>query len=189
MQLTNTAPNQMEMIDFSAQASIGIKGAHAASWLSAQQISVPQKPNHWVLHNETHLVLRLGMQELLIQQIAGKDNSHPDDCLATLESSLARNLHDTNHEKEGVYHVPRADSLMQLTGHGVLDLLAQTCRLNISNELQDHALVMTQVAGINAILLKVQAVTYLWFDQSYHAYMVETITELTKQSLTIKPFS
>jgi len=175
--------NQIEMTDFSAQASIVIKGMHAASWLAEQKMSVPESVNHWLLHVEGCLVLRLGMQEFLVQKIAQSGHSHTDHCLAMLESSLARNLHKTN----GVLCVPGADTCMKLSGDGVTHLFAQTCRLNLGAELQDHVLVRTQVAGINATLLQMQADIYLWFDQSYHAYMVETMTQLIEQPTPINP--
>lgn len=169
----------LEMIDLSEHEVIGIKGNNATAWLTQQGIEVPSAPNHWIRLGQDGIVLRLGMNEYLIQEVSSKDNHETPSFIPTIENSLSTVMN----EHVGVYRVPRADVSLLLKGDGVAFLLSQICRLNIEQDLLSNALVMTQVAGISAILLKEsqQAGIYrLWFDLSYQAYMTETITNLTK---------
>jgi hypothetical protein len=180
--------DSIEMLDLHAQACLGIKGRHAADWLAAQHIQVPKTPNHWVQHEENHLVLRFGNDEFLLQQIATRNQSQTDAFLEDLKQRLASNLHEIT----GVYLVPRADACLQLSGNEVDHLLAQVCRLDTQQLLNNQALVMTQFAGVNGILLKasIQPDVYrLWFDISYQAYMEETIMQLVNQPNSIKHFN
>ncbi len=163
----------IEVIDCSSQPSLGIKGSGAADWLIEQNIIIPSVPNHWVAHHDEVIVLRLGVSEFLVQQTLS-NGSH---ALEMLEASLIKKMDAYS----GVYHVPRADTSLQLKGGDVPNLLSKVCRLDVQQLLQDNALVMTQIAGINAILLKAstQPQTYhLWFDFSYQNYLLETLASL-----------
>jgi sarcosine oxidase, subunit gamma len=162
----------LEMTDLGMQAIVGLKGSNAAAWLLEQGIDIPDKANHWAKLGQDGMVLRLGMSEFLIQ----------DANTTTIE----KNLSIAMEAHAGVYHVPRADVSLQLKGDGVMSLLSQICRLNIDQVTQNNTVVMTQVAGVPAILLKAspQASIYrLWFDFSYQTYMTETITKLAKVNI------
>ncbi len=175
----------IEVIDCSSQPSLGIKGPGAADWLIKQNIMVPTAPNHWVVHHDEAIVLRLGVSEFLIQQTLNKESHASALSFDMLEASLIKKMDAYS----GVYHVPRADTSIQLKGDDVPNLLSQVCRLDVQQLLQDNALVMTQIAGINAILLKAstQPETYrLWFDFSYRNYLLETLTSLAKAMTDIE---
>lgn len=175
----------LEMIDLSMHEVVGIKGNNATAWLTQQGIEVPSAPNHWIKLGQDGMVLRLGMNEYLIQQVSSKDNHETQSIIPTIENSLSKEMN----EHAGVYRVPRADTSLLLKGDGVAFLLSQICRLNIEQALLGNALVMTQIAGISAILLKEsqQVDAYrLWFDLSYQTYMTETITNLTNVNINFE---
>lgn len=172
----------VQMLDLSAQPVIGIKGAASAQWLNKQGFSVPTLPNHWVKQSEQCLILRLGSNEYLLQQLSIQANQNSFDL-------IEKTLINKSKESAGIYHVPRADASIQLIGDGVDLLLSQVCRLDIENELQEQALLITHIAGVNAILLKAteQPNSYrFWFDQSYQSYIVETLTKLANAMTDIE---
>jgi sarcosine oxidase, subunit gamma len=172
----------LEMIDLSMHAALGIKGSYASAWLEQQGIEVPSAPNYWIKLNQNCMVLRLGMNEFLIQEVGSTINQEAQALIVTLENNLSNVMEDY----AGVYRVPRADASLLLKGDGVAPLLSQMCRLNIEQDIQGHALVMTQVAGVSAILLKESEqgnVYKLLFDLSYQAYMTETIANLAKVNI------
>ncbi len=176
--------NDIKLINSGVQDCIGLKGASAAKWLREQNIPVPNAPNHWVQYDEDHLVLRLGTDAFLLQALTSQDQQQPDQLITKLELCLTIK----QHESTGVYRVPRADALLQLTGDGIADLLSQVCRLDTQHVLQNNALVITQIAGVNATLLKASAspeVYYLWFDVSYQDYMVNTMMHLAKPAASM----
>lgn len=176
--------NDIKIISSGAQDCFGLKGSGAAKWLQEQNIQVPDAPNHWVQQNERHLLLRLGSDAFLLQAIDPQDQLQPDALIAKLELCLSiKPLEST-----GVYRVPHADSFLQLSGDGVADLLSQVCRLDTHHVLQNNALVISQIAGVNATLLKASShpeVYYLWFDVSYQDYMVKTMMHLAKPAASM----
>ena len=149
----------------------GVKGSHASQWLANHGISIPAEANTWILSDHA-IVMRLGASEFLIEdQADGKTCS-------TLEADVDR--------VNGVYKVPRADAAYLLAGSQVLNLFAELCPLDIrETALAENEVIMTQVAGITAIILRQsinnETVYRLWCDGTYSVYMLHTYSEISHE--------
>lgn len=159
----------LTITDVSNLARYGVKGAQAAAWLAKHGVSIPDAPNTWVLSGKT-LVMRLGSTEFLLEDQAGGE---------TCKKLLADTLRVPN-----VYKVPRADAAYLLAGRAVLDLLSELCALDLREAaMADNAVVMTQVAGISATMLRQtvdgETVYRLWCDGTYGVYMRHVLDEIS----------
>ncbi|MDX1916078.1 MAG: hypothetical protein SFU55_10875 [Methylophilus sp.] len=142
--------------------SLGIKGPNAAIWLQQQGIPIPESANTWLMHPSGY-VLRLGQGEFLI------------------EGAATTQLHKALENKvTGVYFVPRAYVAFELSGAGAKDMMAQICALNTTELLLDNALLMTQVAGVSAILINDSNRYRFWCDVSYQDYIEHTLSNITE---------
>ena len=146
----------------------GVKGAQAANWLAMHAVKIPEAANSWVLHEQT-LVMRLGSSEFLIEDQAGGET-----CIKLFADT--RRL-------PNVYKVPRADAAYLLAGSDVLNLLSELCALDLrESALLENEVVMTQVAGISAVILRQtsnnEPVYRLWCDGTYGVYMQHVLDEI-----------
>jgi sarcosine oxidase, subunit gamma len=149
-------------------ARFGVKGAQAAAWLAMHGVKIPEAANTWVIHEQT-LVMRLGLTEFLIEDQTGGE-------------SCKKLLADTE-RVPNVYKVPRADAAYLLAGSDVLNLLSELCALDLrENSLLEHDVVMTQVAGISATILRQtlnnEPVYRLWCDGTYNSFMQHVLDEI-----------
>ena len=149
----------------------GVKGPQASKWLANHGISIPAEANTWILSDHA-IVMRLGASEFLIE-----DQTDGKTCL-TLEADVDR--------VNGVYKVPRADAAFSLAGSQVLNLFAELCALDLREiALAENEVVMTQVAGITAIVLRQsinnKTVYRLWCDGTYGVYMLHTLLEISHE--------
>jgi sarcosine oxidase subunit gamma len=161
----------IQIQDVSNNTRFGIKGSQAEHWLNQQAISPPELANHWLESSQGLLVLRLGQSEFLIESISE-------------QQSFSQLQNASNAKLTGMYAVPRSDAAFKLHGENINELIAQICMLDAAIELRDNALLMTQVAGVSAILLKeaTQQNDYrLWCDVSYRDYMINTLCKLATQ--------
>lgn len=158
--------------DVSTLQRYGVKGPQAATWLASQGIAIPVNPNTWVL-SDNAIVMRLGSSEFLIEdQIDGK-------VTAKLEADIVRIT--------GVYKVARADAAYILAGSDILNLLSEVCALDLREPaLAENAVVMTQIAGISATLLRHsvnnETVFKIWCDGTYGVYMQHILSEIVQDS-------
>ena len=149
----------------------GVKGSQASQWLANHGISIPAEANTWILSDHA-IVMRLGTNEFLIEdQAEGKTCS-------TLEADVDR--------VNGVYKVPRADAAYSLAGSQVLNLFAELCPLDLRKTvLAENEVIMTQVAGITAIILRQsinnETVYRLWCDGTYGVYMLHNLSEISHE--------
>ena len=149
----------------------GVKGPQASKWLANHGISIPAEANTWILSDHA-IVMRLGASEFLIEdQTDGKTCSK-------LEADVDR--------VNGVYKVPRADAAFSLAGSKVLNLFAELCAIDLREiALAENEVVMTQVAGITAIVLRQsinnETVYRLWCDGTYGVYMLHTLLEISRE--------
>jgi sarcosine oxidase, subunit gamma len=158
----------LTITDVSNLARYGVKGAQAAAWLAAHGVSIPDAPNTWALSGKT-LVMRLGSTEFLLEDQAGGE-------------ACNKLLADTT-RVPNVYKVPRADAAYLLAGSDVLNLLSELCALDLREAaLLENAVVLTQVAGISATILRQningETVYRLWCDGTYAAFMSHTLAEI-----------
>jgi len=155
--------------DVSCFHRYGFKGPKAAQWAADHELAIPSSPNSWTLSDKKSLVLRLGGSEFVIEDQPGGDASQK------LASVTART--------DGVYKVPRADAAFILSGSAALNLLSELCSLDLRpSSLLANDVIMTQVAGISAIVLRQtiagEPVYRIWCDGTYGAYMWETLIEI-----------
>jgi sarcosine oxidase, subunit gamma len=146
----------------------GVKGAQAATWLVKHGVQIPKAVNTWVLSGQT-LVMRLGSAEFLIEDQAGGE--------------VCKKLLADTQRVPNVYKVPRADAAYLLAGSDVLNLLSELCALDLrENSLLENDVVMTQVAGISATILRQsinnETVYRLWCDGTYAAFMKHVLDEI-----------
>jgi sarcosine oxidase, subunit gamma len=163
----------MGVTDVSCFAKFGIKGPKAADWLAKQGIKTPDEINAWVEGAPGSLVLRLGGSEFLVEdQLSGNA------CEALSSFNQANTA--------GAYQVARTDAAFILSGSQVLNLLSELCVLDLRDKaLGSNAIVMTQVAGISATLMREsltgEQVYRIWCDASYGPYMWEMLIEVAKE--------
>ncbi len=155
--------------DVSCFERYGVKGPQASKWLADHELAVPSNPNSWTLCSQKNLVLRLGSSEFLIEDQIGGSAS----------KKLAKDITRV----EGLYPVARADAAFILSGSEVLNLLSELCSLDLrNNALLANDVVMTQVAGISAIVMRQtlngEQVYRLWCDGTYGSYMWEMLLEV-----------
>ena len=155
--------------DVSCFERYGIKGPQASKWLADHELAIPSNPNSWTLCNQKNLVLRLGSSEFLIEDQLGGSASKK------LAADITR--------VDGLYPVARADAAFILSGSEVPNLLSELCSLDLRDTaLLANDVVMTQVAGISAIVMRQnlngEQVYRLWCDGTYGSYMWEMLLEI-----------
>lgn len=158
--------------DVSCFARFSVKGPQAAAWLASQNIKIPTDNNAWVEHEDS-LVLRLGGSEFLIED---QYNGHICEKLAGFNQATTTD----------VYKVQRADAAFLLSGSEVLNMLSELCMLDLRDSaLASNTVVMTQVAGISATLLRQQLkgkqVYRIWCDGTYGPYMWDMLLEIARE--------
>jgi sarcosine oxidase, subunit gamma len=161
----------LSITDVSELVRYGVKGPQAANWLAKHKVLIPAKANAWVLSGNA-IVMRLGVSEFLIEDQQGGET-----CGSLVADSL---------RVAGVYKVPRVDASYILAGSGVLNLLSEVCALDLSEStLQENDVIMTQVAGISATLLRQtvnnETVYRLWCDGTYGVYMKHVLLEIAAE--------
>ena len=168
----------LAITDVSSLARYGVKGAQAANWLAKHGVAIPNQPNSWVLSGQT-LVMRLGSSEFLLEdQLLENQLLENQTGGETCNKLLADTLRVPN-----VYKVPRADAAYLLAGSAVLNLLSELCALDLrESALLENDVVMTQVAGISATILRQtlnnETVYRLWCDGTYKVYMQQVLDEI-----------
>ncbi|OIQ96714.1 sarcosine oxidase, gamma subunit family [mine drainage metagenome] len=155
--------------DVSCFERYGVKGPQASQWLASRGITIPVNPNTWTYCDQKTLVLRLGSSEFLIED--------------QLDGSACNKLASDTARVAGVYKVPRADAAFILSGNEVLNLFSELCSLDLREKsLGDKDVVMTQVAGISATVLRQtignEPVYRVWCDGTYGSYLWEVLTEI-----------
>ena len=155
--------------DVSCFPRYGFKGPQAAQWAADHELAIPSSPNSWTLSDQKSLVLRLGGSEFVLEDQVGGVACEK---LSSISARVA-----------GVYKVPRADAAFILTGSAVLNLFTELCSLDLrSSALLANDVIMTQVAGISAIVIRQthngEPVYRIWCDGTYGAYMWETLIEI-----------
>ncbi len=159
----------LEISDMSTLERYGVKGPQASKWLAGHNVAIPENANTWVLNDGKTFVMRLGSSEFLIEDQAG--------------GQTCKKLAKDNVRIAGVYKVPHADAAYLLAGSEVLNLLSEVCSLDLrESALQANKLVMTQVAGISAIVLRQsinnETIYRLWCDGTYGVYMKHVLLEI-----------
>lgn len=149
--------------NLSALKRFGIKGPAAADWLISQGIQIPKNANTWLESATGLVVLRLGSSEFLLED-------------ALDGTSGVRLCEQAKQATENVYHVARFDASFELSGAAILDLLVELCTLDLRpSVMAEDAVVMTQIAGISATLLRQsingELVYRIWCDGTYSEFM------------------
>jgi len=155
--------------DASCFTRFGIKGPQASNWLSSQGLQIPAEKNTWLEQNGC-LVLRLGGSEFLLED--QHETNVTDKLLAFNQATTL-----------GAYKVLRADAAFLLSGNQVQNLLSELCMLDLRDSASGaNNLVMTQLAGISATILRQQLnneqVYRIWCDGTYGAYLWEMLLEI-----------
>ena len=155
--------------DVSCLERYGVKGPLASQWLASREITIPANPNTWTLCDQKTLVLRLGSSEFLIEDQLG--------------GTACKKLAADTARVAGVYKVPRADAAFILSGSAVLNLFSELCALDLRDKsLCDKDVIMTQVAGISATVLRQtidnEQIYRIWCDGTYGPYLWEVLTEI-----------
>ena len=164
--------NKLGVTDVSCFAKFGVKGPNAASWLMSQGLQVPAHHNTWLAH-EGYMVLKLGASEFLVED---QYHNNTGQKLASFNQSATT----------GAYQVQRADAAFILSGSEVLNMLSELCMLDLRDSaLPANAVLMTQIAGISATILRQQLngeqVYRIWCDSTYGVYMWNILLEVASE--------
>jgi sarcosine oxidase subunit gamma len=146
----------------------GVKGPGAAAWLTSQGLPVPSHPNQWGRCAQGGLIARLGVTEFLIE-----------DSLAT---EMVAHLTRANRPPQ-VYPVLRQDLAIGLTGVATVDLLRQTCNVNVQAlDVAEHPVVLTTMVGVNIVLILDERdglpFYQLWCDNTFGPYLWHTLSAI-----------
>lgn len=171
--IENAIKSVLGVTDVSCFQRFGIKGPQAANWLSGQGFKIPSDNNSWIEGVPGTMVLRLGGSEFLVE-----DQFQAKACDKLFGFNQAATA--------GVYKVQRGDAAFVVSGSQVLNLLSELCMLDCRDSaLPNNAVVMTQLAGISAILLRQQLsgqqVFRIWCDGTYGSYMWDIMLEIAKE--------
>jgi sarcosine oxidase, subunit gamma len=161
----------LSITDLSTLTRYGVKGPHAAKWLADRGVAIPKAANAWLQKDKT-LVMRLGASEFLIEDQA--------------DGKVCEKLAADKVRVAGVYKVPHADAAYLLAGSKVLNLLSEICALDLrESALQANGLMMTQIAGISATVLRqtinVESIYRIWCDGTYGAHMRHVLDEIAAE--------
>jgi sarcosine oxidase subunit gamma len=160
--------------DLSVLVRVGVKGPHAAAWLSRQGLTVPETVNTWLRQTDGAIVARLGRSEFFVED-------------GGLEAGSASRLAPVLATGEpGLYPVPRQDVALALVGTRALQLLRQTCSVDFQEFLpSQQTAVMTQMAGVSVLVLwhaHQDATCYrIWCDPTYGHYLFATLVEIARE--------
>jgi len=159
--------------DVSFLPRFGVKGLNVLQWLRAGKLNIPADPNTWEPQESGALVLRLGNSEFLVEDQPGGN------VCDSLNAAVEKSIH-------GLYKVLRNDASFILSGSEVMALFSELCSLDLRSEvLAANGLVMTQVAGISATVLRQyvngEPVYRLWCDGTYGAYMWKTLVGIASE--------
>lgn len=168
----NTHKNTLGVTDVSCFNRYGIKGPQAAKWLESQKLKTPTDINSWV-ESKGCLLLRLGGSEFLLEDQFGAN-------------SIEKLTRFNQAKVAGAYQVARVDAAFLLSGSQVLNMFSELCMLDLrESALPKNRLVMIQIAGISATLLRQQLngepVFRMWCDGTYGAYMWEMLLEVASE--------
>jgi sarcosine oxidase subunit gamma len=162
---------QLGIIDLSWRQRTGCKGPGSAAWLEAAGIPIPSQPNTFIQTQEGAVILRLGRNEYLIEDVA--------------DAVITRRLNETP-APEGAYAVLRQDAELMLTGAQLNELLLQSCSFDFAGVDESRMpAIMTTMVGVGITAMVVPAphriggrALRLWFDSSYADYMWSTLCEM-----------
>jgi sarcosine oxidase subunit gamma len=165
------APMQtLGLCDLSGLTKLGVKGRHAGNWLSGQGVDVPATIYESLPLDDGGLIVRLGTDEFVLESGLADD----DNRVATLATRL-------DPIEDHVYRIERQDATFLLVGLRALDVLAQTCGVNLREAARRH-LVLTRVAGVSCAifpdLVGENHCYRLWVDYSYAGYLWETLEQI-----------
>lgn len=158
--------------DVSNLSRFGVKGPHAADWLTASNITLPAGTNRWTKLDSGSLVMRLGNTEFFLED-------QP-------KNGLCQTLSEANVNESGVHKVIRNDAAFIVSGELTPALFSEVCAIDLSGDaLEDNRLVMTVIAGVSATMLKQelngQSVYRIWCDGTYGPYMWKTLLGIIEE--------
>ncbi|GAB4297768.1 MAG: hypothetical protein Kow0083_10430 [Methylophaga sp.] len=167
-----TRSQTLSICDVSNLNRFGVKGSHAANWLTAAGITLPEGTNSWTPQDNGSLVMRLGNSEFLLED-------RP-------ENDLAQTLNDTAADMDGVHKVLRNDAAFIVSGELTPALFSEVCAIDLEGDtLENNRLVMTVIAGVSATLLKQelngQSVYRIWCDGTFGPYLWKTLLTIIEE--------
>lgn len=167
-----TRSQTLSICDVSNLNRFGVKGPHAANWLTAAGITLPEGTNSWTPQDNGSLVMRLGNSEFLLED-------RP-------ENDLAQTLNDTAADMDGVHKVLRNDAAFIVSGELTPALFSEVCAIDLEGDtLENNRLVMTVIAGVSATLLKQelngQSVYRIWCDGTFGPYLWKTLLTIIEE--------
>lgn len=167
-----TRSQTLSICDVSNLNRFGVKGSHAANWLTAAGITLPEGTNSWTPQDNGSLVMRLGNSEFLLED-------RP-------ENDLAQTINDTAADMDGVHKVLRNDAAFIVSGELTPALFSEVCAIDLEGDtLENNRLVMTVIAGVSATLLKQelngQSVYRIWCDGTFGPYLWKTLLTIIEE--------
>lgn len=160
------AAADLALCDVSFLSRVTLKGPAAASLLSSQQLTVPDKVLDVANLGGGGIVARTGGSEFFIED--------------GLNGKLADCLVSATHATTGCYAVTRQDASFLLAGKRAPQVFLETCGYDFRQP--PKQIVFTRVAGVSCSILhrdfNGNSVFQLWLDGSYGGYLWETLLEI-----------
>ncbi len=150
--IETTSAQHLAICDLSHLQRIGFKGVGTCKWLESQNIHIPAKVNYALPNENGCLVVRLGVNEILIFDCLRNTTSTP----ARLEQQWNQHYSQGNN-KYCCYIVPRQEShaCFSVTGRYSYEMFSKLCAVDLRKEkFANHMIAQTSLARLGAIIIR-----------------------------------
>ena len=147
----SAAVAQLALCDLSGLPRIGVKGLHAANWLSEEGFIIPADNNSARRQDDGALLVRLAPNEFLVLG----EEARPYPCIEKLAKGDKFPSKSSGLEKP--FLVPRQYSQIwfRLIGGQGIDTLAKLCAIDFrASSANDFQIAQTSLARLNAIVIR-----------------------------------
>ena len=162
------AMKTLAICDVSALAKLGIKGSGSAAWLQEKGIDVPPGTYESRRLSDGGFVVRVSSDEYFLESGTAVTSMH------ALEPLL-----DVSHRD--VYRVQRQDATILLSGSRALEVMRQTCGVDL-NVAPPRRLLLTRIAGVNAGIMldpiDELPVYRIWVDFTFALFLWQTLDRI-----------
>jgi sarcosine oxidase subunit gamma len=168
----------LAIFDLTGVSRLGFKGVDTSSWLSNQNISLPERPNEACISREGLTVARLSDHEYLMLDPVASENSK----LRKLRNNLSMNIGIRS------YLLERADShgCFALTGSLAAQVLSKVCAVDMRpHKFDQFNVAQTFLARVNSIVIRLdQGDTLCFFilaDLSTNEFLWEGLLDAMQE--------
>jgi len=163
--------SELGLCDLSALPKIGVSGNGAPEWLRTHGVDMPETIYDTKRLQDGGWVVRTAQDEYLVE------SGPPCVTVPALSRELGPGC-------EGVVRLERQEATLLLTGDRAVEVLAQTCAIDLRSSPKDR-LILTRAAGASCGILPWMReeipVYHIWVDNSYAVYLWETLENIVEE--------